>query len=218
MAGRERALPTCLVLGAAGGGKSLLARRLRHIRRGGAPGGSGRVPGGGWGVGVPPCPSPGPILNAAQLSAEEGPAELGEPPATLPTVGTNLTDLRLPRTVTLREVGGCMGPIWHSYYGECSALLFVIDAADPTQVSSSCVQLLSVLSAAPLAAVPVLILFNKIDLPCYMSVMEMKSLFRMQDIVSCATQPITILETSACDGTGLAEVLQWLRATLGDPQ
>ncbi|KAM9537536.1 ADP-ribosylation factor-like protein 16 isoform 1-T2 [Guaruba guarouba] len=124
-----------------------------------------------------------------------------------------------------------MGPIWHSYYGECSALLvsgsracpepyprFVIDAADPTQVSSSCVQLLSVLSAAPLAAVPVLILFNKIDLPCYMSVMEMKSLFRVQDIVSCATQPITILETSACDGTGLAEVLQWLRATLGDPQ
>ncbi|NXK82732.1 ARL16 protein, partial [Amazona guildingii] len=155
--------------------------------------------------------------RAAQLSAEEGSAELGEPPATLPTVGTNLTDLRLPRTVTLRELGGCMGPIWHSYYGECSALMFVVDAADPTQVSSSCVQLLSVLSAAPLAAVPVLILFNKIDLPCYMSVMEMKSLFRMQDIVSCATQPITILETSACDGTGLAEVLQWLRATLGDP-
>lgn len=49
-----------------------------------------------------------------------------------------------------------------------------------------------------------------------MSVMEMKSLFRMQDIVSCATQRITILETSARDGTGLAEVLQWLRATLGD--
>ncbi|KAM4674720.1 LOW QUALITY PROTEIN: ADP-ribosylation factor-like protein 16 [Amazona ochrocephala] len=215
MAGPGRAMPTCLVLGAAGGGKSLLARRLRHIRRGGAPGGAS-----GWsrGGGPVPSPSPGPILNAAQLSAEEGSAELGEPPATLPTVGTNLTDLRLPRTVTLRELGGCMGPIWHSYYGECSALMFVVDAADPTQVSSSCVQLLSVLSAAPLAAVPVLILFNKIDLPCYMSVMEMKSLFRMQDIVSCATQPITILETSACDGTGLAEVLQWLRATLGDPQ
>ncbi|NWS44071.1 ARL16 protein, partial [Probosciger aterrimus] len=188
MAGVGRQVPTCLVLGATGSGKSLLARRLRHIRRGGAPGGT-----------------------------EEGLAELGEPPSTLPTVGTNLTDLRLPRTVTLRELGGCMGPIWHSYYGECSALLFVVDAADPTQVSSSCVQLLSVLSAALLASVPVLVLFNKIDLPCYMSVMEMKSVFHMQDIVSCATQPITILETSARDGTGLAEVLQWLQATLGDP-
>uniref|UniRef100_A0A8C2UJF7 ARF like GTPase 16 n=1 Tax=Coturnix japonica TaxID=93934 RepID=A0A8C2UJF7_COTJA len=142
--------------------------------------------------------------------------ELGEPPATLPTVGTNLTDLTLHRRVTLRELGGCMGPIWPSYYGECGAVMFVIDAANPTQVSSSCVQLLSLLSSEQLAAVPVLILFNKIDLPCYMSLVEMKSLFRMQDIVSCATQPITILEISARDGTGLADVLQWLQATLRD--
>ncbi|XP_068065957.1 ADP-ribosylation factor-like protein 16 isoform X1 [Anomalospiza imberbis] len=242
-----RSPPTFLLLGAAGGGKSLLVRRLR------------------------------------QLSAEE-PAELGEPPATLPTVGTNLTDLRLPRRVTVRELGGCMGPIWPSYYSECSALLvsgtgnpsrgrgpegwsrgeglsgrgsvgplgfapwwdfpppctalaqsglglpsahphpafpsslqFVVDASNPTQVSSSCIQLLSVLSAAPLASVPVLVIFNKIDLPCYMSLVEMKSLFRMQDIVSCATQPITMLETSARDGTGLADVLQWLRTALKDP-
>ncbi|KAM6111244.1 ADP-ribosylation factor-like protein 16 [Pterocles gutturalis] len=182
MAGAGRPGVTCLLLGAAGGGKSLLARRLRH------------------------------------LSAPEGAPELGEPPATQPTVGTNLTDLRLPRRVTLRELGGCMAPVWPSYYGECSALLFVVDAASPTQVSSSCVQLLSVLSAAPLAAVPVLLLFNKIDLPCYMTLAEMKSLFRAQDIISCATQPITMLETSARDGTGLPDVLQWLRTTLGDPR
>lgn len=45
----------------------------------------------------------------------------------------------------------------------CPLLLlqFVVDATNPTQVSASCVQLLSVLTAAPLAAVPVLILFNK---------------------------------------------------------
>ncbi|KAM9222096.1 LOW QUALITY PROTEIN: ADP-ribosylation factor-like protein 16 [Leptosomus discolor] len=225
MAGAGRPVPTCLLLGAAGGGKSLLARRLRHIRRGrGAPryrGGRGGPGGGarrGARAGSGPVPFPGAVvsLTAAQLSAEEGAAELGEPPATLPTVGTNLTDLRLPRRVTVRELGGCMGPIWPSYYGECSALLFVVDAANPTQVSSSCVQLLSVLSTPQLAAVPVLVLFNKIDLPCYMSLVEMKSLFRMQDIVSCAAQPITMLETSARNGTGLADVLQWLRATLGD--
>ncbi|NXK51822.1 ARL16 protein, partial [Chauna torquata] len=151
------------------------------------------------------------------LSSRDGAKELGEPPATLPTVGTNLTDLALQSKIRVRELGGCMGPIWPSYYEECSAVLFVIDAANPTQVSSSCVQLLSLLSAEQLASVPVLILFNKIDLPCYMSLVEMKSLFRMQDIVSCATQPITILETSARDGTGLADVLQWLQATLRDP-
>ncbi|KAM6344677.1 LOW QUALITY PROTEIN: ADP-ribosylation factor-like protein 16 [Alca torda] len=219
MAGAGRPVPTCLLLGAAGGGKSLLARRLRHIRRGGGvPAGEGsRVPAGRGGPGRAASRAPS-SPRWAQLSAEEGPAGLGEPPATLPTVGTNLTDLRLPRRATVRELGGCMGPIWPSYYGECSALMFVVDAANPSQVSNSCVQLLSVLSAAQLASVPVLVLFNKIDLPCYMSLAEMKSLFRMQDIVSCATQPITMLETSARDGTGLADVLQWLRATLGDPR
>ncbi|NWR67796.1 ARL16 protein, partial [Bucorvus abyssinicus] len=186
MAGAGRPVPACLLLGAAGGGKSLLARRLRHIRR---DDGTGR-----------------------------GVRQSGVPGGQRGHVGTNLTDLRLPRKVTVRELGGCMGPIWPSYYDECSALLFVVDAANPTQVSASCVQLLSVLTAAPLAAVPVLVLFNKIDLPCYMSLAEMKSLFRMQDIVSCATQPITMLETSARDGTGVADVLQWLRATLGDPR
>ncbi|NWI40572.1 ARL16 protein, partial [Picathartes gymnocephalus] len=175
-----RCPPTFLLLGAAGGGKSLLVRRLRHIRGG--------------------------------LRGTAAPSR-----APVPQVGTNLTDLRLPGKVIVRELGGCMGPIWPSYYSECSALLFVVDASNPTQVSSSCIQLLSVLSAAPLASVPVLVLFNKIDLPCYMPLVEMKSLFRMQDIVSCATQPITMLETSARDGTGLADVLQWLRTTLKDP-
>ncbi|XP_005056383.2 PREDICTED: ADP-ribosylation factor-like protein 16 [Ficedula albicollis] len=107
-----------------------------------------------------------------------------------------------------------MGPIWPSYYSECSALLFVVDASNPAQVSSSCIQLLSVLSAEPLASVPVLVLFNKIDLPCYMSLVEMKSLFRLQDVVSCASQPISLLESSARLGTGLAQVLQWLRSAL----
>ncbi|XP_059587896.1 ADP-ribosylation factor-like protein 16 isoform X3 [Alligator mississippiensis] len=134
----------------------------------------------------------------------------------IPMVGTNLTDLLLQKKITIRELGGCMGPIWASYYGDCRAVLFVIDASNPTQISSSCVQLLSLLSAEQLAAVPVLIVFNKIDLPCYMSLLEMKSLFRIQDMVSCATQPITVVETSARDGTGLPEVLQWFQSTLKD--
>ncbi|XP_064532376.1 ADP-ribosylation factor-like protein 16 isoform X1 [Pseudopipra pipra] len=205
--------PTVLLLGAAGGGKSLLVRRLR------------------------------------QLSAEE-PAGLGEPPATLPTVGRarrgrgaagggghgRTQPSACPagghqpdRPAAAAEGDGAGAGRLHGPHlaqllqrvqrssGERHRHPFVVDASNPTQVSSSCIQLLSVLSAAPLASVPVLVLFNKIDLPCYMSLLEMKSLFRMQDIVSCATQPITMLETSARDGTGLADVLQWLRATLGNP-
>ncbi|XP_063455560.1 ADP-ribosylation factor-like protein 16 isoform X2 [Pan paniscus] len=101
--------------------------------------------------------------------------------------------------------------------GHCCCLFlfpqFVMDASDPTQLSASCVQLLGLLSAEQLAEASVLILFNKIDLPCYMSTEEMKSLIRLPDIIACAKQNITTAEISAREGTGLAGVLAWLQAT-----
>lgn len=114
------------------------------------------------------------------------------------------------KKVTVRELGGCMGPIWHSFYEDCSVVMFVIDSANITQIASSCIQLLSVLSAEPLRGASVLVLFNKRDLPCTMSLIEMKSLFRMDDIIATSPQEITVLEVSARTGQGLPEVLNWL--------
>ncbi|XP_072225738.1 ADP-ribosylation factor-like protein 16 isoform X1 [Leuresthes tenuis] len=138
---------------------------------------------------------------------------MGSPPSTLPTVGTNLTDLTLKKKkVTVRELGGCMGPIWPSYFKDCSSVIFMVDSANIAQISSSCIQLLSVLAAEPLSNASVLILFNKRDMPCIMSLVEIKSLFRMDDIIASATQPITILEVSARSGEGLQEVWNWLES------
>ncbi|XP_038598846.1 ADP-ribosylation factor-like protein 16 [Tachyglossus aculeatus] len=164
-----------LVLGPAGGGKTLLVKRLQ------------------------------------KLTSGETKGDLGDPPPTQPTVGTNLTDLMVRRKMVVRELGGRMAPIWSSYYGDARAIMFVMDASDPTQLSSSCAQLLGVLSAEQLATVPVLVLFNKIDLPCYMSPEEMKGLLRLPDIIARASQPIAIAHVSARDGTGLPQVLRWLR-------
>ncbi|KAL2101633.1 hypothetical protein ACEWY4_003394 [Coilia grayii] len=139
--------------------------------------------------------------------------DLGETPVTLPTVGTNLTDLNLKkRRITVRELGGCMGPIWHNFYTDVSSVIFVVDSANIAQISSSCVQLLSILSAAPLRGASVLVLFNKRDMPCTMTLMEMKSLFRMDDIIASAPQSVTTLEVSARCGQGLKEVLGWLES------
>ncbi|XP_070246289.1 ADP-ribosylation factor-like protein 16 isoform X4 [Bos mutus] len=90
---------------------------------------------------------------------------------------------------------------------------FMVDASNPTQLSASCVQLLGLLSAEELAKASVLILFNKIDLPCYMTIEEMKSLIRLPDLMACAKQNITTLEISAWKGTGLSDVLRWLQDT-----
>lgn len=50
------------------------------------------------------------------------------------------------------------------------------------------------------------------DLPCTMSLVEMKSLIRMEEIIASAPQPITVLEVSAHSGQGLKEVLNWLES------
>ncbi|XP_022042962.1 ADP-ribosylation factor-like protein 16 isoform X1 [Acanthochromis polyacanthus] len=153
------------------------------------------------------------LVKRLQMINLHGLGELGTPPPTLPTVGTNLTDFTLKRKkVTVRELGGCMGPIWPSYFEDCSSVIFMVDSANIAQVSSSCIQLLSVLSAEPLHNASVLILFNKRDMPCVMSLIEIKSLFRMDDIIASATQPITTLELSARSGQGLQEVLRWLES------
>ncbi|XP_046690607.1 ADP-ribosylation factor-like protein 16 isoform X3 [Silurus meridionalis] len=109
-----------------------------------------------------------------------------------------------------------MGPIWPSYFRDCTSVIFMIDSANITQISSSCIQLLGVLSATPLRSASVLVLFNKSDLPCTMSLKEMKSLFRIDDIIASAPQSITVLELSARSGKGLQEVLHWLDSTQPD--
>uniref|UniRef100_A0A8C4TQX8 ARF like GTPase 16 n=1 Tax=Erpetoichthys calabaricus TaxID=27687 RepID=A0A8C4TQX8_ERPCA len=152
------------------------------------------------------------LKRLQKINAQDSGAELGDPPATLPTVGTNLSDIIVDKKkVTVREMGGCMAPIWPSYYEDFDSVIFVIDAANPFQISSSCIQLLEVLSAPALELATVLILFNKIDLPCPVSLLEMKSLFRLDGIISCAKQSITVLEMSARSGQGLRDVLAWLQ-------
>uniref|UniRef100_A0A8C5SIA3 ADP-ribosylation factor-like protein 16 n=1 Tax=Laticauda laticaudata TaxID=8630 RepID=A0A8C5SIA3_LATLA len=63
------------------------------------------------------------VKRLQKLSSKDGAKDLGDPPATLPTVGTNLTDLPIGKKITIRELGGCMGPIWSSYYSNCHAVL-----------------------------------------------------------------------------------------------
>uniref|UniRef100_A0A2D4N3B3 ADP-ribosylation factor-like protein 16 n=1 Tax=Micrurus spixii TaxID=129469 RepID=A0A2D4N3B3_9SAUR len=193
MAGSCGASLCCLLLGATGVGKTLLVKRLQNILA--SRPGSGKR--GSWVK----------VGRSRGVPGEEWKRS---------EVGTNLTDLPIGKKITIRELGGCMGPIWSSYYSDCHAVLYMIDAANPTQISASCVQLLSLLSAEQLTSVPVLLIFNKIDLPCYMSLVEMKSLFRIQDIIACAKQVITVVEISARDGRGLSDVMKWFQSTLHD--
>ncbi|XP_075702215.1 ADP-ribosylation factor-like protein 16 isoform X2 [Rhinoderma darwinii] len=138
------------------------------------------------------------LMKRLQKLCAKDSTDPGDVPPTQPTVGTNLTDLTIQRIrVTVREVGGSMVPIWPSYYNDCRTVLFIVDAANPNQISASCIQLLSMLSAPALSTVAVLVVFNKTDLPCCMSLMEMKSLFRLDDIIACRAFCVPVLFSSS---------------------
>ncbi|CAL1543150.1 unnamed protein product [Lymnaea stagnalis] len=133
-------------------------------------------------------------------------------PATISTVGTNLMTVTvLKKTeVTIREMGGAMGPIWHNYYKDSHAVMFMIDMSKHTQVAIACVQLLTMLSHPLTQNVPVLIILNKIDVPNGLTNAESESLFRFDELTKQAPQKITIIETSAKNGNNLDKVAKWI--------
>jgi GTPase SAR1 family protein len=131
---------------------------------------------------------------------------------TIPTVGTNIEDLHLVKGISckLREYGGSMAPLWNSAYNRCSMIVFVVDASNSTQISASTMLLLDVLTAKALEKKPVLIFFNKMDNLFGMSLVELKSVMRLGDVVRNATQKVQVVEGSCATEDGLDSILEWI--------
>lgn len=133
-------------------------------------------------------------------------------PATIPTTGTNLINIVVhkKKEVTVRELGGSMGPIWNKYYKDVDAILFMVDVSNRCQISAACIQLLEMLSHPHTGSTPVLLLLNKKDVSSGMSRSEMEWLLRLEETLKQATQKITIMETSGKTGLGLDRVSRWI--------
>ncbi|KAL5018584.1 hypothetical protein ScPMuIL_004306 [Solemya velum] len=142
--------------------------------------------------------------NKADLSQETH--------ATIATVGVNIVNLAAGKRqeVVVKELGGCMAPIWHKYYKKATLLVYVVDMSNRFQISSSCIQFLSLIKSPHLAKSSVLILLNKIDLPATMTRKEVDCLWRLDDITRHTTQKVEVLEISAQTGQGLEDVVKWL--------
>lgn len=74
---------------------------------------------------------------------------------TVPTVGMNITTItqgpELP-PISIRELGGSMAPIWHSYFGGVPKVMYVIDAVNMTQLGEATLLLMDLLSHPRLRA------------------------------------------------------------------
>lgn len=178
----------CLILGAEGTGKTLLLKKLVSK--------TSRAK-------TSSLPSGGDTTESRQCD--------GVLP-TIPTMGTNIEDLQLAKGISckLREYGGSMAPLWNSAYNRCSMIVFVVDTSNSTQISASTMLLLDVLTAKALEKKPVLIFFNKMDSLFGMSLVELKSVMRLGDVVRNATQKVQVVQGSCATEDGLDSILEWI--------
>lgn len=181
----------CLILGAEGTGKTLLLKKLLSKNSS-----KSKKPSRG---------SASPSSSTAEPSCD------GILP-TIPTVGTNVEDLKMTKGITckLREYGGNMAPLWNSAYSRCSMVVFVVDGSNSTQVSASTMLMLDVFTAKALEGKPILIFFNKMDSQFGMSLVELKSIMRLGDVIQNATQKVHVIQGSCATEEGLDSILEWI--------
>lgn len=145
-----------------------------------------------------------------------------ELPTTIPTVGTNVVKLSLHKktAVEVRELGGCMGPIWKSYYGAAKGVVYVVDSSSPQQISSAVVQLLNALkhlsqilgNSNRKTKFPVLVVFSKSDVPRLKNISQLKSMFQLNYIEETFADCVQIdcIELSCLDKESVDDVKDWL--------
>lgn len=171
---------SCLILGAEGSGKTLLLKKLR-------------------------------VLSGHKDSGNQEASSSCVLP-TIPTVGTNVEELSLGRNLrcSLREYGGSMAPVWSKAYDDAQVVIYVVDASDFTRLSAATVLFLEALASEGLREKPFLLFLNKTDSPFCKSLVELKSVMRLDEVMENASQRITVVHGSCVTSEGLSDVLQWL--------
>lgn len=117
-------------------------------------------------------------------------SEKGDPSAmslrTVSTVGVDLEAVKISkrpkRSFVIREVGGPMAPMWHSFYARSSAIIYMISAADTTKFADAAVKLWQLQAHEQAAGKPLLVLLSHADCPCTLSTAEAKQMLHLSGI------------------------------------
>ncbi|KAF9527313.1 P-loop containing nucleoside triphosphate hydrolase protein [Crepidotus variabilis] len=151
-----------------------------------------------------------------------------------PTVGQNTGSITLSSTILqFWDLGGQRGirTIWHRYYGDCHAVVYVIDAEDRERLGEGWEVFDGVLSNPQILGVPLLLLANKQDSPQSLSVDEIRHDYEdwyqrklesarrirygdgSNNEIAMRRERIASLDVmgvSALEGTGVRAAVDWL--------
>ncbi|XP_053201629.1 ADP-ribosylation factor-like protein 16 [Panonychus citri] len=136
---------------------------------------------------------------------------------TVSTVGINLVNLNcsLNESITIREIGGSMEPIWENYLNSnVTHILFTIDVSNPVEIGSNVITLINLFNSlsVKLCQPRLLLVLTKLDSIGTIKLDETISGLLVDDLISLHSlnNSIEIIGTSAITGQGLDDIIKWL--------
>ena len=129
---------------------------------------------------------------------------------TIPTIGFNVETINHKNiSFIIWDIGGQdkIRDLWDYYYKNTNAVIFVLDSEDRDRIEDSCKELWKIINNYEMTRKPILVLANKQDVAFPMRTGE---LIERLNLVACKDHPWYIQETSAINGEGIYEGIDWL--------
>lgn len=136
-----------------------------------------------------------------------------ETDATIPTIGFNVEEIKYGRlTFTCFDIGGQdkIRRLWHNYYANCDAIVFVVDSNDRVRLQTAKEELHKLMNHPFLKHAPFLIFANKQDLP---DALEVSTLIKELELNRTRSR-WKVAECTATQGLGIDDGFQWLADTI----
>ncbi|RYR11230.1 hypothetical protein Ahy_B05g079696 isoform C [Arachis hypogaea] len=150
------------------------------------------------------------LQNAGKTSLVNVVATGGYSEDMIPTVGFNMRKVTKGNvTIKLWDLGGQprFRSMWERYCRAVSAIVYVVDAADPDNLSISRSELHDLLSKPSLNGIPLLVLGNKIDKA---GALSKQALTDQMDLKSITDREVCCFMISCKNSTNIDSVIDWL--------
>jgi ADP-ribosylation factor 1/2 len=129
---------------------------------------------------------------------------------TVPTIGFNVETIKHnEQFFTLWDVGGQdkIRPLWRHYYQSTQGIMFVVDSTDVDRMDEAKQVLQSMINEDDLLHTVLMVMANKQDAK---GAMDGPAVAEALDLNTVQSRPCSIIESSATEGTGLEDALDWL--------
>jgi len=137
----------------------------------------------------------------------------GEPLKTVPTIGFNIETVSYQGLeLNIWDVGGQdkLRDLWRHYYPGTNGIIFVVDSADTTRLSTAKEELHLLMNEHELQYATLVVVANKQDLP---NALKKDGVARALELDKI-TRKNECFEATAKENKGLTDALDWLTANM----